>query len=142
MDLIEKYNASNAFGRLLGMQFKVLSPGKIEYTITVTKDHLATPLSAHGGLIGAFVDAAMGTAALSAVYLENKVVSTVEYKINFLSPAYTDDELVAHGTVITQGKRILVVKCDVLCSNRQNKMIATALGTFNAYDAEKAKFKI
>jgi NAD(P)-dependent dehydrogenase (short-subunit alcohol dehydrogenase family) len=80
----------------------------------------------------------LGTAALSAVASNQQVVSTIEYKLNFLSPAFEGDELVAIGKVESQGKRILVVTCVVLCQNRDNKLIAKAMGTFNAYDAAKA----
>lgn len=138
MNLIEKYIESNAFGRLMGMEFKIIEPGKVEYHLTVTKNHLATPHAAHGGMLGALVDGALGTAGLSAVYQDGKVVSTIEYKLNFLAPCYAGDQLIAYGKVESMGKRILVISCDVVCVNRDNKMIAKALGTFNAYDAEKA----
>lgn len=138
--LIDKYISSNAFGRIVGMHFKIVAPGIVEYHLKITKDHLATPLSAHGGLISALVDGALGTAGLSSVYQDNKVVSTVEYKVNFLSPALLNDELVAHAKVEQKGNRILIVSCDVLCITRENVMIAKALGTFNAYDATKAGF--
>ena len=137
-DLIQKYIRSNAFGKLIGMEFKVIVPGQVEYSVRVEPKHLATPHAAHGGMIGALVDAALGVAGLSMVYQEYKAVSTVEYKLNFLSPAYLNDELVAFAKVESQGKRILVVSCDVICKNRDNKPIAKALGTFNAYDARKA----
>jgi len=138
MDILAKYNECNAFGRFLGMHFTVVSPGKTDYHLTVKAEHLATPLAAHGGLIGAFVDASLGTAALSAVEMNQQVVSTIEYKLNFLAPAYEGDELLARSTVESKGKRILVVSCDVICTNRNNKLIAKAMGTFNAYDAKKA----
>jgi uncharacterized protein (TIGR00369 family) len=137
-DLIQKYIKSNAFGRLVGMDFKIMSPGNIEYRLKVEKQHLATPHAAHGGMIGALVDGALGTAGLSLVYKEYKAVSTIEYKLNFLSPSYLGDELLAIGKVESQGKRILVISCDVFCINRENILIAKALGTFNAYDAVKA----
>ncbi len=138
MDLIKKYNEHNAFGRLLGMHFKVISPGVTNYSLVITADHLATPLAAHGGLISALADASLGTAALSAVQHLQQVVSTVEYKINFIAPAFADDELLAIGTVEAQGKRLLVVNCSITCVNRGNKLIAKAMGTFNAYEAAKA----
>src|SRR5688572_14201738 len=100
------------------MHFNVVSAGIVEYHLKITKDHLATPLSAHGGLISALVDGALGTAGLSAVYQDNKVVSTIEYKVNFLSPALLDDELIAHAKVEQKGNRILIVSCDVVCTNR------------------------
>jgi uncharacterized protein (TIGR00369 family) len=140
INLIEKYIQNNHFGKLIGMDFKIISDGVVDYSITITKDHLATPHAAHGGVIAALVDGALGVAGLSAVYKENKVVSTVEYKLNFLSPAFPGDQLLAKAKVEQQGKRLLIISCDVICINRENKMIAKALGTFNAYDAAKAGY--
>lgn len=101
---------------------------------------MATPRAAHGGVISALVDASLGTAALSAVAHEHLVVSTVEFKLNFLQPAFENDEIEAVGKVIQKGKRILVAQSEVRCKNRENALIATAIGTFNAYDATKAGF--
>jgi uncharacterized protein (TIGR00369 family) len=139
-NLIEKYIEHNHFGRLLGMDFKVIADGKVEYILKTKKEHLATPASAHGGVIAALVDAALGVAALSAVYKENKVVSTIEYKLNFMSPVAEHDEIKAIATVEQRGKRILVVGCDVINTSRQQCIVAKALGTFNAYPAEKAGY--
>jgi len=137
--LIAAYTASNAFGKLLGMSFDILSPGQIIYHLKVTPDHLATPQAAHGGCIGALVDATLGVTALSAVCHKNQVVSTVEYKVNFLAPAHLNDELEAKGMIVKQGQRLLVVQCDILAKNR-NVLIACAMGTFNAYEASKAGY--
>ncbi len=139
-DLIEKYISHNHFGRLLGMDFKIISDGHLEYYITINKNHLATPMAAHGGLIAALIDGALGVCALSSVYKENKVISTVEYKTNFLNPALLNDELKAVAKVEQKGKRIVVVTCDVFAVNRNNTLIAKALGTFNAYDASRAGY--
>lgn len=140
MQLIEKYIHDNHFGRLLGMEFRIVSDGLVEYTLSVNEHHLATPHAAHGGLIAALVDAALGVAGLSAVHMENKVVSTVEYKTNFMSPALLNDKLVATARVEQKGKRLLIVSCDVVAQNRNSILIAKALGTFNAYPAEKAGY--
>lgn len=138
--LIEKYVENNHFGRLLGMDFKIIEEGQVEYFLTVKKEHLATPASVHGGVIAALVDAALGVSALSAVYKENKVVSTVEYKLNFMAPACLNDELKAIAKVEQKGKRILVVSCDVVNTKHNERVVAKALGTFNAYPAEKAGY--
>jgi uncharacterized protein (TIGR00369 family) len=138
--LVDKYIANNHFGKLLGMDFKILAAGLVEYYLTIKTDHLATPHAAHGGVIATLVDAALGVAGLSIVHIENKVVSTVEYKTNFMSPAFLNDTLVATGRVEQKGKRILIISCDVVASNRNNTLIAKALGTFNAYPAEKAGY--
>ena len=140
LNLIEQYIASNKFGQLIGMDFKIVEPGLVHYFVKVQSSHLATPFAAHGGLIAALVDAALGVAGLSAVHDQNKVVSTIEYKLNYLSAALLNDNLIAIGKVAQKGNRILVISCDVFCENRGNKIIAKALGTFNAYDAAKAGY--
>lgn len=140
MNLLEKYIAQNQFGKLIGMHFEIVQEGEINYFLKIKKEHLATPKAAHGGAISALVDAALGVCGLSAVYKDNKVVSTVEYKINYLSPALVKDELVANAKVIQQGKRLLIIECSVCASNRENVLIAKAMGTFNAYDATKAGY--
>lgn len=138
--LIDKYNTANAFGKLLGMDFKIISEGVVDYTMTITENHLATPRAAHGGAISSLIDAALGVAGLSTVHRQNKAVSTIEYKVNFLSPALLQDQLVAKARVEQKGNHILVVSCDVVCINRENKIIAKSLGTFNIYDAAKAGY--
>ncbi len=138
--LFTRYIQNNHFGDYLGMNFQVISSGKVDYRLVITKNHLATPLSAHGGVIAALIDGALGVAALSVVSKDNKVVSTVEYKVNFLAPAFMGDQLCARAEVLTRGKRLLVVTCDVYCENKDNQIIAKAMGTFNAYPAEKAGY--
>lgn len=139
-DLIEKYITNNHFGKLIGMEFKIVNAGVVEYDLKIQQNHLATPLSVHGGVIAALIDGALGVAGLSLVAKDNKVVSTVEYKTNFMSPAYLNDNLKAIAKVEQQGKRILIITCDVFATNRNNTIIAKALGTFNAYDASKAGY--
>lgn len=138
--LITKYIQSNLFGKHLGMNFLIVEPGRVEYLLKIEAHHLATPKAAHGGVISALADGALGVAGLSAVCHQNKVVSTVEYKINFLSPAFLNDELKAVAKVEQLGKRLMIVSCDIICTNRNNIAIAKALGTFNAYDAAKAGY--
>jgi uncharacterized protein (TIGR00369 family) len=155
MDLIEKYIQNNHFGKKLGMHFNIISDGEVEYFLKITQEHLATPHAAHGGVISALADAALGVCGLSAVHKENKVVSTVEYKINFLAPALLDDELYAYAKVLQKGKRILIVECAIFSkrhpplegvdfaeqkTGEEGKLIAKATGTFNAYDASKAGY--
>lgn len=138
--LIDKYNQSNNFGRLLDMHFEVISDGNVNYHLKINESHLATPHAAHGGVIAALVDGALGTAGLSLVASENKALSTVEFKINYLSPALLGDELLAKAKVEQKGNRLLVISCDVICTNRDNIIVAKSIGTFNAYNAEKAGY--
>ncbi len=139
-ELINKYIQSNQFGKLIGMDFKVLEPGKIEYTLKITKEHLATPSAAHGGVIAALMDGLLGVTGLSAVAAEGKVVSTMEYKISYFNPAFLNDELLGTGVIEKKGSRILFISAQIVAGNRNNEVIAKASGTFNAYPAEKAGY--
>lgn len=134
--LIQKYIEYNQFGKLIGMDFNVLSAGNIEYHLTIDSDHLATPKAAHGGVIAALMDAALGVAGLSAVCENDKVVSTLEMSTHFLSPALLGDALKAKANVISKGNRILVIEAKVY--NQKSQLIAIGNGTFNAYPKEKA----
>ncbi len=137
-NLIDLYRQYNNFGRELGMDFTIIRPGEIEYRLTIEEKHLSTPRAAHGGVIAALMDGLLGVAGLSVVYEEGKVLSTVEFKINFLNPALLHDKLIGRAKVDQRGKRILVISGDIIVANRDNIVIAKALGTFNAYPAEKA----
>lgn len=138
--LVQFYVESNNFGKLLGMDFEIKSPGEISYYMDITSEHLATPQAAHGGSISALMDATMGVCALSTVLKDHKVVSTIEFKISFLAPALKGDNLIGQAKLVKGGKRILFVEGEI--RNQNNELVAFATGTFNAYPAEKAGFSI
>ncbi len=138
MSIIEKYIAHNNYGRELGMDFKIIEPGLVHYFLKITEKHLATPKAVHGGVISALMDSVLGVAALSAVTEKGNIVSTVEFKINYISPSLLHDELFGIGKVEQLGKRLVISSGDIFCTNRDHKLIAKAMGTFNAYPIEKA----
>jgi uncharacterized protein (TIGR00369 family) len=66
----------------------------------------------HGAVAGTLGDSAGGYAALTLAP-EDREVLTVEYKINFLAPAW-GHKLVARGEVLTAGRRLFVCKAEVV----------------------------
>lgn len=136
VDILKKYNQTNLFGKYLDLQLDVVKPGNVSYKVKVKKQHLATVKSAHGGFISAIFDQIVGTAALSKAMLESKLVSTIEFKINYLQRAILHDELIGKGIVIKNGKRIYTVKGDIY--NQKKELIATGIATLNAYPYEKS----
>lgn len=142
MDIIEQYIKDNNFGRVVGMDFKIIEPGVVHYFLTINESHLSTPRATHGGVIAAMMDGVLGVAALSKTVLENRIVSTVEFKINYLAPSLLGDELVGVGKIENAGKRLIITSGDIICTNRNNMLIAKAMGTFNAYPVEKAGYVI
>lgn len=136
--IVQGYIKANNFGRLLDMHFDVVGPGEVVYTMKINESHLATPIAAHGGSICALLDATMGVCALSQVLADNRVVSTLELKISFISPALEGDLLSGTAKIIKSGKRILFVEGEIL--NQNGGIVAVASGTFNSYPSEKAGF--
>jgi len=134
--LIEIYNQVNHFGRENNMILTVVKPGEIIYEMEIKDKHLATVATAHGGVIAAMMDGVLGVAALSLVAQDRKLVSTVEFKLNYFKPAYLGDVLKGHGKVDFSGRRIL--SCSGEIYNQKGDLVAKAMGTFNAYPFEKS----
>ncbi len=77
----------------------------------------------HGAVAGAIGDNAGGYAALTLA----PEVLTVEYKINFLAPAW-GHKMVARGEVLTAGRRLFVCKAEVVAvSGEEEETLCAAL---------------
>lgn len=70
---------------------------------------------AHAALTFALGDSAAGYAALSLMGEQDEVV-TVEMKINLITPA-KGQRLIARGDVVKSGRRVIVVKAEVLAED-------------------------
>ena len=79
----------------------------------------------HGGAMGALADIAGGYAALT-VLPQGMEVTTVEYKINFLS-SKQQGELRAVGKVVKGGKRIIVTTAEVFHIDAQGQQSLCAV---------------
>ena len=134
--LLEIYNEVNQFGNDHNFKLTIVKPGEIIYEMEVLPKHLATPQTIHGGMIAAMMDGVLGVAGLSTVAQENKLVSTVEFKISYFNPALLGDILTGKGTVDKKGNRIIYTSGEIY--NQKNEIIAKAMGTLNAYPIEKS----
>ena len=83
----------------------------------------------HAGVLTSIVDTACGCAALTLMPPESHVL-TVEYKVNFLSPAQ-GVKAVAKGHVVKPGRTITVCQGDVYMVDEaeQQKLCAIMLAT-------------
>ncbi|KAF0201537.1 MAG: thioesterase domain-containing protein, partial [bacterium] len=82
----------------------------------------------HAGIVTTIVDSACGYAAFSLMEAGADVL-TIEFKINFLSPAL-GEIFIAKGLVTKPGKNITVCLGDVIAKNGdKEKIIATMLAT-------------
>jgi uncharacterized protein (TIGR00369 family) len=135
--VLKKYNEVNAFGALLGLKLTVIEPGEVEYRMEIKEEHLSNPMAAHGGAISSMMDAILGVAALSLAVEKDKLVSTVEFKLNYYAPIKLGDKLLGKGKVIFEGNRLISSEGTIYIENVDMKIASKGLGTFNAYPVTK-----
>ncbi|RZK19032.1 MAG: PaaI family thioesterase [Hymenobacter sp.] len=123
------------------MTLRVPEPGKAEYRMVVRPEHLSSPGVAHGGVLAGLLDAVLGAAALTLAFTAGELVSTVEFKINYLHPVRLGDELRAVAQVDHAGKSLVVSSGVIYRQAADDDTNATAvaqgMGTFNRYPAGK-----
>jgi len=56
VNILNKYNQTNQFGKFLGLELELIKPGEVNYYVTVKQNHLATLNSAHGGFLAGVFD--------------------------------------------------------------------------------------
>lgn len=122
------------------MVLSVPTLGQAEYRMVVRAEHLSSPGTAHGGVLAGLMDAVLGAAALTLAFTEGDLVSTVEFKINYLQPVHLGDELRAAAQVDHTGKSLLVSSGVIyrrVPGAPTETAVAQGLGTFNRYPASK-----
>jgi uncharacterized protein (TIGR00369 family) len=139
--LVAMYNHINHYGRANGMALHVGQPGEVEYHMSIREEHLSSPNTCHGGVLAGLMDAALGAAALTLAFTTQELVSTVEFKMNYLHAVHLHDALLARAQVEHQGRKLVVTRCVIYRVNEAGETaVAQGLGTFNRYPAEKRGF--
>jgi uncharacterized protein (TIGR00369 family) len=95
----------------LGARLLAVAPGQVVLALPYSDRVTQQQGGFHGGAMGALADIAGGYAGLT-VAPDGMEVTTVEYKVNFLS-AFNDGELHAMGKVVKAGKRVIVTTAEV-----------------------------
>lgn len=95
----------------LGARLLAVEPGQVMLALPYSDRVTQQQGGFHGGAMGALADIAGGYAGLT-VAPDGMEVTTVEYKVNFLS-AFNDGELQATGRVVKAGRRVIVTTAEV-----------------------------
>lgn len=139
MDILDYYIQMNKFDQYNGLKLTVKEPGDIHYEMEIKEQHLSSPFTCHGGAISGMMDAVIGTTALSVAFAENKLVSTVEFKINYFKPVHQGDILEGTGSIEFKGKSTICARGKII-KKETGELVAIAQGTFNIYPMEKRVF--
>ena len=144
--MVAFYNQVNRYGQANGMTLTVPAPGQAEYRMTIRDEHLSSPGTAHGGVLAGLLDAVLGAAALSQAFVSGDLVSTVEFKINYLRSVHLGQQLLAVARVEHAGSSLLVSSGTIYRQPAEpgGELLAVAqgLGTFNRYPASKREFGV
>jgi uncharacterized protein (TIGR00369 family) len=112
----------------IGASLSRVVPGEVEIVLPFREDLTQQHGFLHAGIVSTIADSACGYAAYSLMPADAAVL-TVEYKVNFLSPAQ-GDRMIARARVTKAGRTVTVCTCDVVSvEDGQERIVATMLGT-------------
>lgn len=115
--------------KTIGAQLEEVQQGQVKITCRFSENLTQHNGFFHAGVLTTIVDSACGYAALTTMP-ENANVLTVEFKVNFMKPANTD-QLVAIGKVLQTGKTITICEGYVY-DQKEEKLIAKMTATMIA----------
>lgn len=118
------------FGDLIGYEYESHEAGKVRTSLVIQDKHLSPAGVAHGGAITSLVDWSMGGAVFTTLK-QGQLCSTIEFKINYLSPVNKGEKIFCDATVKFRGKSHAVIEFHV--HREKGKDIAVGVGTFNIY---------
>jgi len=107
----------------LNMRLLELSPGYAKVAMKLTPDYQNFNGLIFGGIIVAIADQAFAYASNSLAY--PSIAS--QFNIHFIAGAKVNDELIAEGRVIKNGRRAGI--SEMMVTNQNGKLIAKATGT-------------
>ena len=130
-DRVRESFARLALMRTIDARLVKVAPGEVDIDLPVRDDLTQQHGYVAAGIVTAIVDTACGFAAMSLMPAGASVV-TVEYKVNFISPA-RGERLLAHGRVVKPGRALTVCAGEVYALiHGVQKAVATMLGTMVA----------
>ena len=135
-EFLEK-DYQRGFIKFCGFQPSKIETGLFESTIKIGENHKTQDNFIHAGLIATMSDHTAGYAAYTLVP-DNVRILTIEFKINFLKPAY-GNALKCKSEIISQGKQIIVAQSTVFdIRDTHEKMVSKSTITLMAVDRRQA----
>lgn len=115
----------------LGATIGPISHGSVEIALRPSSATSQQHGFVHGGIVSAVADTAAGYSALS-IMPPGTGVLTVEFKINFVSPAI-GDRIIARARVLKPGRTLVLTQAEVFAETAgKEKLIAVLVGTMMA----------
>ena len=119
----------------LGIRMVSGIEGRAEFHYDADGRHANPMGTLHGGILCDLADGAMGMAIASTLE-EGESFTTLELKTNFLRPIW-NAKLRAIGRVVSRGKSVAMLECDVL--DEKDRLVAKATSTVMLLAGDAAK---
>jgi uncharacterized protein (TIGR00369 family) len=122
-----RFSAGRAGGGLpdyLQIRTTSVEPGRLTCELPVTEELLNPFGAAHGGVVSALIDHALG-AVCFPVITRGSWPATQEFKLNFLAPA-RPGPMLAEASIVSMSRRTAIVRIDVANNGR---LVCAAQGT-------------
>ena len=123
------------FIKYCGIQAIKVKKGSLESRVLIGENHRTQDNFIHAGLIATMADHTAGYSAFTMVSEDYRIL-TIEFKINFLKPAY-GSALKCRSHVINKGKQIIVSESKVYdVRGKSEILVANGIVTMMAVPAE------
>jgi len=126
-----KKDYSQGFIAELGFEAMNYQRGYLESRLKVLERHRQQDNYVHAGVMATMADHTAGYAAFSLISEEFRIL-TIEFKINFLEPAWSD-ALICRSRILREGGQILVGESEVFDQRMDGEvLVAKAIVTLKA----------
>jgi len=131
---------SRGFIKYCQFEADVIKRGYFQSRVRIEEHHRQQDGFIHAGVMATMADHTAGYSAFTTVSEEFKIL-TVEFKVNFLRPAY-GDALACRSRVIREGNQLIVSESEVFDQREgEEAMVAKALVTLMAVHKDKLALK-
>ncbi|MBM4308324.1 MAG: PaaI family thioesterase [Deltaproteobacteria bacterium] len=133
-----KKDYSRGFIEDVGYKAMKYQKGYLESRLKILNRHRQQDHYIHAGIIATMADHTAGYAAFSLVPEDHRIL-TIEFKINFLQPAY-GKTLICKSRILREGGQILVGESEVLDQRAgKEELVAKAMVTLRSIHQSKIK---
>ncbi len=134
-----KRDYSRGFIADVGYKAIRLERGYLESKLKILDRHRQQDQYVHAGVIATMADHTAGYAAFSLVPEGHRIL-TIEFKINFLNPAF-GSSLICRSKILREGGQILVGESEVFDQRSEGEvLVAKAIVTLRSIHQSKIKY--
>jgi uncharacterized protein (TIGR00369 family) len=114
----------------------VIKRGFFQSRVRIEEHHRQQDGFVHAGVMATMADHTAGYSAFTIVPEDHQIL-TIEFKVNFLKPAY-GDSLICNSSVIRDGNQIIISESEVFDSRKgEETLVAKAIVTLMAVQKDR-----